>query len=72
MTRNVHEMLSVDHYSPEEVLNPASVTGRDRIALTRALESMGIDRLTVERGRDYQTLRRDSDGWYMTCRNSRY
>lgn len=72
MTKDVQQLLTVENFASEEVLSPASVSGRDRIALTQALEAHDIDRLTVERGRDYQTLRKLHDGWFLTCRNSRY
>jgi hypothetical protein len=72
MTIDEHGMPSSDDFTPHELFTPASVTGSERMDLTEMLESLGIDRLTVERGRDCQTLRRDSDGWYLTCRNSRY
>lgn len=72
MTKNIQQLLTVENFAPEEVLSPASVTGRDRVALTQALEAHGNDRLTIERGRDYQTLRKNHDGWLLTCRSSRY
>jgi len=57
---------------PEEALSPARLFGPDRRALTELLEQHGVKRLTIDRGENCQTVRRNSDGWHLTCRNVRY
>jgi len=57
---------------PSKALNPAAATGQDRATLVYALEEFGIDRLTIERGRETQTIRQEDGVWRLTCRNTTY
>lgn len=64
--------IDLNDLPPHYLLNPARLTASKRQILVSNLDLMDIDRIVIERGRDYQSLRRDGDEWYLTCRNSRY
>jgi hypothetical protein len=51
------------------LLNPVDAERRE--ILTRKLDEENITRLTVQRGKETQTLRRDDEGWSLTCSNAR-
>ena len=57
---------------PTKIINPAGATGDEREALVGMLEQVGIDRLTIERGHETQTLRLQGEAWRLTCRNAPY
>lgn len=60
------------YFSPEKVLDPASLPTSDRERLTQALELMGIIRLSVEHTMHRQTLKKVGDEWLITCSNAKY
>jgi hypothetical protein len=68
----VQTLLSVGDFSPDQVLNPAGISGLDRKHLTRELEAKGIVRLSVEHTSFRQTLKKVEDVWLLTCANTKY
>jgi len=60
------------YFSPEKLLDPASLRNSDRQRLTLGLEAMGIRRVSVERRFDRQTLKKVGDEWLITCSNAKY
>lgn len=72
MDDNIESHLDLYDLPPDYVLNPARLTALNRTALTEALRLLDVNRIVIERGRDYQSLRRDGEKWYLTCRNTRY
>ena len=62
--------MNCSEISPATVLNPLGANLHDRASLVAELERSGIDRLTVERNGETQTVRRDGERWRLTCRNA--
>ncbi|MDA7430192.1 hypothetical protein PGB28_17145 [Primorskyibacter aestuariivivens] len=60
------------HFSPEKLLDPASLRDSDRRRLTLGLEAMGICRVSVQHAWSRQTLRKIGDEWVITCSNAKY
>lgn len=72
MDDNIESNLHLDDLPPDYLLNPARLTAFNRTLLMKTLGLLDVDRLVIERGREYQSLRRNGNEWYLTCRNSRY
>lgn len=63
---------TLDHFTPDQLLDPASLIVSERKHLTRELEAMGIVRLSVEHTSFRQTLKKVGDVWLLTCANTKY
>jgi len=62
--------MSDSEITPATLLNPLGANLHDGASLDAELERSGIDRLTVERSGETQTIRRDGESWRLTCRNA--
>jgi hypothetical protein len=60
------------YFSPDKLLDPASLRVSDRLRLTRGLEALGICRVSVEHQYSRQTLKKVGDEWLITCSNAKY
>lgn len=62
----------LEHFSPDQLLDPASLRNSDRQRLTLGLEALGIRRISVAHSFSRQTLKKVGDEWLITCSNAKY